>query len=219
MKALAPLVFVTGGQGTLGQAFEREFRAANWRVKAPGRAELDVTDAAAVRAWILEETPDLLLCNAGFARDGLLLRTEAEDWSRHWEVNFEAARVCARAVLPAMMARGQGHVVFVTSHSAFHPPAGQVAYASGKAALLGLCGGLAREAGPSGVRVNAIAPGFLESGMTAGVSEARRREVLREHSLGRFNEASRVAEFVRFLHERMIHSSGQCFALDSRGLT
>jgi 3-oxoacyl-[acyl-carrier protein] reductase len=111
---------------------------------------------------------------------------------------------------------GQGHVVFISSHSAIHPPPGQVAYATAKAALLGLTSGLAIELGPEQIRVNAILPGFLETRMTQGVSSLRREQVLSAHTLGRFNTCEAAAAMIAFLHHALPHTSGQMFQLDSR---
>jgi 3-oxoacyl-[acyl-carrier protein] reductase len=115
-----------------------------------------------------------------------------------------------------MVRRRAGHIVFVASWSALHPPPGQAAYAAAKAGLLGLGRGLAREVGPAGVRVNVILPGFLATPMTAGLARERVEMVRREHVLGRFNRPAAVAEFVHFLHERLPDTSGQVFQLDSR---
>ena len=86
----------------------------------------------------------------------------------------------------------------------------------GKAGLIGLAMSLAKELGPAGVRVNTVLPGFLETRMTEGLSEERKDQVRKEHVLGRFNTTEAVADFLMTLHERMPHTSGQVFRLDSR---
>jgi 3-oxoacyl-[acyl-carrier protein] reductase len=115
-----------------------------------------------------------------------------------------------------MIARGHGHIVFISSHSAKHPPVGQAAYASAKAALLGLTADLAALHGASNIRINAVLPGFVETRMTENVTETRRKQVLADHSLGRFNTCREAAAFIRFLHHELPHTSGQVFQLDSR---
>ena len=115
-----------------------------------------------------------------------------------------------------MIQQGNGHIVFISSYSALHPPLGQLAYATAKAALLGLTQSLARENGHHGIRVNAVLPGFLETRMTELVSEKRKIEILANHTLGRFNTPVEVAKFIRYLHQDLCHTSGQVFQLDSR---
>lgn len=209
-------VAITGGSGALGSAIAARMKSGGHAVHALASADLDVRDPEAVREWFAGRDVELLVCAAGITRDAPLARLAPETWDETWEVNFTGARNCADAVLPAMAERGGGHVIFISSYSALHPPAGQSAYAAAKAALLGLTEDLARRYGPSGLRVNAILPGFLETPMTATVRPSRRAEVLAAHALGRFNTCEAVAGFVAFLHERLPHTSGQAFQLDSR---
>jgi 3-oxoacyl-[acyl-carrier protein] reductase len=209
-------VVITGGGGTLGRAIAAAFDAAGCHVSAPGRCELDVRDPAAVARFFSKRTVDLLVCAAGITRDAPLARLGEAAWDETWDVNFSGAAACAAAALPAMIARGGGHIVFLSSHSALHPPPGQAAYAAAKAALLGLTTDLARRHGPANIRVNAVLPGFIESPMTAAVAEKRRAHVIADHALGRLNTAGHVAAFIRFLHLELPHTSGQVFQLDSR---
>ena len=207
---------ITGGGGDLAQAIAEALRAADWTVSAPGRAELDVCDAAALRRFFEAISPDLLVCAAGVTRDRLLPRVSESDWDELHAVNFHAARACAQHALQKMRESGGGHIIFISSFSEVQPPLGQIAYASAKAALLGLTRDLARRHGPENIRVNAILPGFLETRMTREVSPLRLAALQEAHSLGRFNTVSEVAKFVRFLHEDLPHTSGQFFNLDSR---
>lgn len=131
-------------------------------------------------------------------------------------VNYAGAVACAEAVLPGMVARGRGHLVFISSFAAIQPPVGLAAYATAKAALLGLTRDLAARHGRDGIRVNVVLPGFLETQMTANVTAKRRAEVISEHLLGALNTPQAVAEFIHFLHHRLPHTSGQSFQLDSR---
>lgn len=207
---------ITGGSGGLGRAIIEVFAAAAWNISAPGRAELDVTDATRIRSFFESRPVDLLVCAAGITRDAPMARLDDSAWDEVLAVNYQAAADCAAAAMPAMIARGCGHIVFISSRSALHPPLGQVAYASAKAALLGLAASLARQNGRHGIRVNTILPGFLETGMTEPVSARRKMEVLADHALGRFNTPDAVAKLIRHLHEDLPHTSGQIFQLDSR---
>lgn len=207
---------ITGGRGGLGRAVIQAFSTPDWQVCAPSREELDLLDQGSIRSVLGSVPADLLVCAAGTIRDAPLARMDAPMWAEVFSVNFTAAAACAAAVLPGMIGRGRGHIVFMSSHSALHPPVGQAAYATAKAALLGLTEDLARKNGCHGIRVNAILPGFLETRMTSTVSAHRKAAVLADHTLGRFNTPARVAKFIRFLHEQLPETSGQVFQLDSR---
>jgi 3-oxoacyl-[acyl-carrier protein] reductase len=209
---------ITGGSGGLGKAIVEVFAAASWEIAAPSRAELDVTDQAAIRKYFEARPVDLLVCAAGTIRDTPLARLDESAWDEIFAVNYQGAAACAAAVLPRMIDRGCGHLIFISSNSAFHPPRGQLPYATAKAALLGLTASLARTNSRHGIRVNAILPGFLETPMTESVSEKRKAEILDDHALGRFNTPDAVARFIRSLHEDLPHTSGQVFQLDSRTL-
>ncbi|MFT3990176.1 MAG: SDR family oxidoreductase [Luteolibacter sp.] len=207
---------VTGGKGTLAQAILSAFRLPDWTMAAPGRNELDVADPEAVSSYFRNRPADLLICNAGITRDELLPRANEKNWDEVFAVNYHGASACAAAVIQGMRIRKHGHIIFISSYSALHPPIGQTAYATSKAALLGLVKDLAQKYGPDGIRVNAILPGFLETPMTSKLSESRRETVRNDHALGRFNTVTEVAAFIRFLHEKLPHTSGQIFQLDSR---
>ncbi len=213
---MSELAVITGGSGDLGSAIADSLKAGGLEVMAPASRELDVRDAEAIRCFFSHTPVDLLVCAAGITRDAPLARLGPADWQECWNVNLLGAARCAREVLPGMIERGRGHLVFISSYSAIHPPAGQCAYAAAKAALLGLTADLATRHGPQNIRVNAILPGFLETRMTREVSARRRAEVLQAHALGRLNTCLEVAAFVRFLHHELAHTSGQLFNLDSR---
>lgn len=207
---------ITGGTGSLGRAIAGALEEPGWSVEALGSLALDVRDDAAVREFFSSRPIDLLVCAAGITRDAPLARLSDAEWDETWDVNYKGARACAEAVLPGMLERKAGHIVFISSFSALHPPVGQAAYAAAKAALLGLVADLAARHGSSGIRVNAVLPGFLETVMTESVTERRRAEILRDHVLGRFNTCRDAANFMHFLHHEMPHTSGQVFQLDSR---
>lgn len=210
-------VLVTGGHGDLGSRIASSFRDDGFEVHAPGREELDVSDSNSVGPFFKElESLDLLVANAGINHDQLLARTSEADWDRQLEVNLNGAFRCAKAALKPMLRRRAGHLIFISSYSAIHPPAGQAAYAASKAGLIGLAKSLAREVGPAGIRVNVIMPGFLETRMTDTVGDSRKELVRQRHTLGRLNTADSVARFLLHLHRHLPHTSGQIFQLDSR---
>jgi 3-oxoacyl-[acyl-carrier protein] reductase len=207
---------ITGGTGGLGGAIAAAFAGPEWRIGAPGSKDLDVTDPAAVIAYFDPRAVDLLVCAAGITGESLLARLDESMWDSVFAVNFEGAAACAKAVLPGMIGRGGGHIVFISSHAAIHPPAGLAAYATAKAALLGLTRDLAARHGRQGIRVNAVLPGFLDTRMTHDVTPLRRETVIGQHALGALNSPQAVAGFIRFLHDHLPHTSGQTFQLDSR---
>ena len=209
-------VVITGGEGTLARAIAAAFSEAGYPVAAPARTELDVRDGAAIKDYFRQHSTALLVCNAGIARDAPLARLEETAWDEVLAVNLRGAALCAAAVLRNMIRMRAGHIVFLSSYSALHPPAGQAAYAAAKAGLIGLAKSLAKETGPAGIRVNVILPGFVETRMTRGVSEKRREQVKSEHALGRYNTPEAVAAFLLTLHAHLPHTSGQVFQLDSR---
>lgn len=216
MHSVTRHAVITGGTGFLGRAVAAALQGPGWAIAAPGSAELDVRDRSAIARYVAERPVELLVCAAGITHDAPIARLSHEAWDETWAVNFAGAAACAAAVLPGMIERRVGHILFIASFSAFHPPAGQAAYAAAKAALAGLALDLAARHGPSNIRVNAILPGFLETPMTRSVSPKRRREILAAHVLGRFNTCERVAGFIHHLHHHLPHTSGQIFQLDSR---
>ncbi len=207
---------ITGGSGGLGMAVIHAFSDPEWKITAPTHAELDVTNLTALREYFQSRHVDLLIVAAGITRDAPLRRLVESEWDEVWTTNFQGAANMAAAILPGMIQQGRGHIVFISSFSALHPPLGQTAYATAKAALLGLTAVLAQLHGPHGIRINAVLPGFLETRMTEPVSVRRRAEILGAHTLGRFNTPTAVAKFIRHLHADLPHTSGQIFQLDSR---
>lgn len=216
LAGVSGLVVITGGEGGLARAIAAAFSAAGHPVQSPGRRELDVTDPATVRDFFRAHPAELLVCNAGLTRDAPLSRLGEAAWDEVMAVNLQGAATCAAAASRDMLRARRGHIVFVSSFSALHPPVGQAAYAAAKAGLLGLAKSLARELGPAGIRVNTILPGFLDTPMTAALSDERREQVRRDHVLDRFNTPEAVADFLVHLHNHLPHTSGQVFQLDSR---
>jgi 3-oxoacyl-[acyl-carrier protein] reductase len=207
---------VTGGRGDLASGLAQSLHEASYHVDAPGKAELDVRLSTSVEAYFgVHKTVDLLICNAGLTADALLLSMAEAQWDEVLDVNLNGAFRCARAVLPGMVERGAGHIVFIGSYSGLVGPAGQAHYAAAKAGLLGLTRSIAKEYGSHGIRCNCVLPGFLETKMTAAVSAKRREAVLADHALGRFNTVTDAALFIAQL-DKLEAVSGQVFQLDSR---
>ena len=209
-------VVITGGTGGLGTAIVGEFAGNGWEVVSLGRKDLDLVDSVAVQRFFHEHPCDLLVCCAGIIRDAPLLRMEEGDWDEVIEVNYQAAARCAAGALPGMLAKGGGHVVFLSSYASLHPAVGQAAYAAAKAALHGLARDLAALHGRAGLRFNVVLPGFLETPMTETVSGKRKEVIRSSHHLGEFNTPAAAAGFIRFLEEQLPFTSGQVFSLDSR---
>lgn len=217
LAAMTQRVLITGGEGDLARSLTDVFRDAGAEVLCPGRQQLDVTDPESVASYFADLPQlDLLIANAGLCENALLARTDEASWDRQLDVNLHGAYRCARAALRTMLRARHGHLVFLSSYSALHPPAGQAAYAAAKAGLIGMAKSLAREVGPAGIRCNVVLPGFMETRMTRDLSESRRASVRADHALGQLNTPQATASFVLHLHQAMPHTSGQAFQLDSR---
>lgn len=207
---------ITGGTGGLGRAVASRLRSESWEVICLGRMDLDFLDVEGVGRYFRENGCDLLICAAGAIRDKPILKMAEADWDEIFWLNYTVAERCARAVVSGMVENGGGQVIFISSYAAVRPAVGQAAYATAKAALVGLAKDLAEEFGRKKVRFNVVAPGFLETPMTAAVSEKRRGIVRSSHFLGDLNTPEMAADFIWFLAGCMPMTSGQFFQLDSR---
>ncbi|WP_273396969.1 3-oxoacyl-[acyl-carrier-protein] reductase [Thermophilibacter mediterraneus] len=164
----------------------------------------DVSDAEAVKAMADAVLADFgsvwaLVNNAGVTRDGLLVRMSDEDFARVIDVNLKGAFHTIRALSRTLMRQRGGRVVNMASVVGLMGNAGQANYAASKAGLIGLTKSVARELAPRGVTVNAIAPGFVETDMTAVLSDAVRENYEKQIPLGRLAAADEVAAVARFL--------------------
>jgi 3-oxoacyl-[acyl-carrier protein] reductase len=168
-------------------------------------ARFDVADSAAVDAAVKQIAAergrlDVLVCNAGIAIDGLLLRTKKEDWQHTLDVNLSGAFHCCKAAARYLIKAEAGRIVNISSVVGEQGNAGQVSYAAAKAGLIGLTRTLARELASRAVTVNCVSPGFIETDMTARHVQGDAREALLEQiPLGRIGRAEDVAEAVKFL--------------------
>ncbi len=159
-------------------------------------AEVETMVASAKERF---ERIDLLVCNAGITRDKLLMRMTEEDWDAVIDTNLKGAFLCAKAVAPGMVKQRRGVIVNVGSVVGKVGGAGQANYSASKAGLVGLTKSLAKELGSRNIRVNAVAPGFVETEMTAALKPEYRDAILKQIPLGCFGTGENVAGVVAFL--------------------
>lgn len=207
-------VLVTGASRGIGRAVAAGFVASGDRVVGLSRSGgapdgvvgigADVTDTdalrrAVARARSLHGPVEVLAACAGVSHDALAARTPAPVWEETLAVNLTAAFACVRAVLPDMMRARRGRVVLVSSVVAARGGTGLTAYAASKGGIEGLTRSLARELAPRGICVNAVAPGFVETDMTAAMSPAARAANLAAVPMGRMADPGELVAPVLFL--------------------
>jgi 3-oxoacyl-[acyl-carrier protein] reductase len=166
------------------------------------RADVADPQAAAALVEAVEEALgplDALVANAGITRDGLAVRMSDEDWRAVLDTNLSGAFFTIRPALRGMLKRRAGTIVAVSSVVGITGNPGQVNYAAAKAGIIGMVKALAREAGPRGVRVNAVAPGYIATDMTSRLSDDQRAHLLGSTPLGRLGTPEDVAAAVAFL--------------------
>jgi len=148
---------------------------------------------------------DILVNNAGITRDGLLMRMSESDWDLVLNINLKGAFICTQAVLRHMIRQRWGRIVNIASVVGLTGNAGQANYAASKAGLIGLAKTTAREVASRGITVNAVAPGFIDTGMTQKLSENVKQEFLKQIPLGYFGLPKDVAYAVAFLVSEEAH--------------
>ncbi len=207
-------VLVTGGSRGIGLAIARAFAEAGDQVAITHRSgeapeglfgvRCDVTDTAAVEAAFdaveAEQGPvEVLVANAGITKDTLLLRMSDDDFDSVIDTNLAGSFRVARRAAKGMLRLRRGRIVFVSSVVGLLGSAGQVNYAASKAGLVGMARSMARELGSRSITTNVVAPGFVESDMTADLSDDLRARYLGQIPLGRFSTPDEVAGVVRWI--------------------
>ena len=217
------VALVTGAGRGIGRAIALKLAGAGWdvavnyRTSAAGAEEIASNiiilgrraiavqaDAQAVRAMVADVEDrlgpvSLLVNNAGLSWTGLFQDTAYDAWRRLFTVNVDGAYHCIQTVLPRMLHEKEGNIINVTSIWGLHGASCEVAYAATKAALVGLTKSLAAELAPSGIRVNAVAPGCIDSDMLRALGQDTVASLAQETPLGRIGTAEDVAKVVRFL--------------------
>jgi len=179
-------------------------------------ARCDATSRAEVAALFERTGPvDVLVHAAGFTRDRLLLRMTDRDFDDLIAVHATGAFLASRHAVPSMCARGWGRIVYIVSPSALLGRRGQVNYAAAKSALIGLARALAREVGASGVTVNCVSAGLVDTALTADIDPEVRAELLRAIPLGRLGRPEEIAAVVAFVcSDRASYITGQVLSVD-----
>jgi 3-oxoacyl-[acyl-carrier protein] reductase len=208
------VALVTGGNRGIGLAIAEKFRDEGYQVVVTHRTGnspagfdgviMDVTNSESVNSGIASIEKkygriDVLVANAGITKDGLVMRMSDEDFDSVVDTNLNGAFRVARACTRGMMKQKSGRMIFIGSVVGMLGSAGQVNYAATKSGLIGMARSFARELGSRGITANVVAPGFVDTDMTAVLDEARKAEIVAAVPLGRFCTADEIAGVVSFL--------------------
>ncbi len=232
------VALVTGGSRGIGRAICTEFSRHEARVavlstrmegaqsaakEMPGETlplAADVEDFDAVKGAVDQTLErfgrlDILVSNAGIARDNLLLRMSEEDWDAVLATNLKGAFNCTKAAVRPMMKAKSGRIIAISSVVGIGGNAGQANYAASKAGLIGFTKSMARELATRNITVNAVAPGLIETEMTASLTDAARSAMLSQVPMGRPGLVEEVAQAVSFLaSDRASYITGQVLQVD-----
>jgi 3-oxoacyl-[acyl-carrier protein] reductase len=220
-QALSRSVLITGGNRGIGLAIAQAFAAQGDAVAITYRSgeppeltpaeggsflavKCDITQAEDVdRAFTEVEAAhglvEVLVANAGITRDTLLLRMSEEDFEAVVDTNLKGSFRVVRRAAKGMLRQRRGRVIFISSVVGLTGSAGQVNYAASKAGLVGMARSLARELGSRSITANVVAPGFVETDMTAVLEEGRKKEILAQVPLGRYATPAEIAATTVFL--------------------
>ena len=182
--------------------------------------QADVADGGAVDAMVKQTLDrfgrlDILVCSAGVTRDNLLMRMGEADWDKVLDTNLKGVYHCVKAVTRPMMKQRWGRIICLSSVVGLHGNAGQVNYAASKAGVIGLVKSVAKELASRSITANAVAPGYIETDMTAALPEAARSAMVATIPAGRPGQAEEVAQAVAFLAgEQAAYITGQVLGVD-----
>jgi 3-oxoacyl-[acyl-carrier protein] reductase len=209
-----PIALVTGANRGIGLAVASNLAADGFHVVIGTRSgdaiagfdcvQLDVSSSQSVEdAFTLIENswgvPEVIVCNAGKTKDALVMRMPDEDFSDVVDTNLTGAFRVARRATKGLLKLKRGRLIFIGSVVALLGSAGQVNYAASKAGLVGMARSFARELGSRGITSNVIAPGFVETDMTADLDQKRREEIAESIPLARFSNVQEIANVVSFI--------------------
>jgi len=214
MSDSTAIALVTGGNRGIGLAIAQSLQSQGHRVVITYRTGtppegfdavlMDVTDGQSVDAaftTIENEIgqPEIIVANAGITKDTLVMRMSDEDFESVIDANLTGAFRVAKRATKGLLKLKRGRLIFVGSVVGSVGAAGQVNYSASKSGLVGMARSFARELGSRGITANVIAPGFVETDMTATLDEKRRNEIAGQVPLGRFCSAQEIAEVVSFI--------------------
>ena len=216
MGAELGLAFITGGNRGIGAATAQVLAAAGHHVVIGSRSgersatsgvsnvQIDVSDPESIERAITEVEVnygpiEILVANAGITRDSLLMRMSDQDIDDTINTNLNGSIRLARRVLRPMIKAKNGRIIFMSSVVGLFGSAGQVNYSASKAGLIGAARSLTREVGGRGITINVVAPGFIDTDMTAALDEITRKAILATIPAGRYGDPSEVAHVVKFL--------------------
>ncbi len=196
---------------------QNEIEAGGTKVLAVAADVAKVEDATNLIKQTIETFGkiDVLVNNAGITRDNLLLRLSEEDWDAVLDTNLKGAFNCIKACTKPMMKQRSGTIINITSVVGLMGNAGQVNYAASKAGMVGLTKSVAKELASRNIRVNAVAPGFIETDMTDDLPEKTKEELINSIPLSKLGSAQDVAELVLFLSsQKAKYITGQTINVD-----